>query len=996
MIRVPLAPDIPRVAMEAMMSRPHRSSLTIALFLAACSSSVAPTGSTPPPAAPGAPASIAIVSGAGQSAAAGSVLPVTLSVMVTDGSGIAVPGVTVRFTVDSGGGALTVTSATTGSNGVASGGSWTLGSGAGITNVVTATVTGIATVKFHGTSFGIVARTLFSSASVSAGGTTLTYAKSGDPLNGLTLTVPAAAYTTTTQWTIVADSSVVVPLPAGFSQVGPVLVITNGQNYADSIMTLTMPMHLAAGMTVAPFYYDPVSGTLEGVPMVAQTATSATLATQHFSGDLMAIPGSGATAGSLRQSLRAGFGSVRVVWVQIDATKLVGTYSSTFTPGIDDWEFINYGDYIAPNGICEGMSITAMYYHYFFRLGTSPRAGLYHQFDQSLANQWDNVQGIRFAGSVQGDYLARWDQGINQVEMLTDIATANGTAATNLTSSWVLLTLKLTGRPVLIALQRSGGGHAVVAYAATSTGSTTLVSIANPNNPGVTTQTMTFINGVLQPIPIAVNAGEVPRNYVKAYALGVSTEVPLNQVATRWQEFVAGKAGSDRYPATYHFEILDSLTGTWSTLGSTFQTTAAQVAIRTICPSCPAKTVGGSDPDQQFGQIWDSAGQYLLAPGAVINGITTTTPYVGVMLASSPFGNSSSPGFVDYLPFIFNHGTFFIQPSTSTPTANLPVSFVTHHGGIATPSSTFTWNFGDNTAPVVKTGDSTVNHTFTTAGSYAVSVTLRDGSGNARGQASVTMNVQPGATFAISPALLDAIPGDVATMTATAHGALPAHVNYTWTFGDGFPSATVKDVTTVQHIWGPVGTFPVTLTVTDSLNFTVLGQATNTACIGTAWRLTAFNIQSNVAAGPDAPSDYVAALTALYVYLDQVAATPSDGLFYLGDGTFFPEQGVYFQVAAPGTGAAGACWLRAGYIAQAARVLGVNSSYTFSGTPTNGSINGAAYSNLPFLPITFGNTFNNTFTAGMGGRTMTGTVHFGSSLWGGGRTYNFTAALIGQ
>lgn len=977
------------------MLRPHRHPRWAVLLAAACSSGVAPTGVTPPPpAAPGAPASITIVSGDGQSAAAGSVLPVTLNVLVKDAAGAAVPGVAVHFTVDSGGGSLAVTSATTGSNGVASGGSWTLGSGAGVTNVVSATVTGIATAKFHAASFGVVARTLFNNITVSPGGGTFTYNQTGDALNGLALTVPAGAYITPTQWTIVADSTIAVPLPTGFSQVGPVLVITNGQNYADSVMTLTMPMHLASGMAVAPFYFDPVSGTLEGIPMVAQNATSATLATRHFSGDLMAIPGSGATTGSLRQSLRAGFGSVRIVWVQINSAQLVGTFATTFTPGVDDWEFINYGDYASPRGDCEGMSITAMFYYYFFRLGTAPRPGLYHQFDQSLANQWDNVQGIRFAGSVQADIAPVYLAGLAQLSKLKLAGLNTGTLADYLTSYWILLTLKLTKNPVLLALFDGNVGHAVVAYAATSNGPTTTVSFADPNFPGNTTRTMTFDQGVLRPVSASTNAQTSTVNFIEAYALAVTAEIPLGQISTRWQQFVAGTAGSDRYPATYHFEIFDSIAGTWSTLGSTFQTTAAQVMMRTICPSCPRKAVGGSDPDQQSGEIWDSTGQFLLAPGAVINNVTTTTPYVAVMYALSPFGNSNSPGFVDYLPFIFNHGTFFIQPSSSAPSANVPVSFVAHNAGIATPTSTFTWTFGDTPAPVVVTGDSTVSHTYTVTGSYTASVTLRDGSGTARGQASVTMNVQPGATFAIAPILLDAVPGDMVTMTATAHGALPTHVNYTWTFGDGFPSVIEKDITTVQHIWGPVGTFPVTLTVTDSAGVNAIGQATNTACVGTAWRITAFNVQLSTQPGPGAPLATFAAFDSLDDKLEQVAAIPSDGLLYLGDGTFFPERGVYFQVVPPGTGAAGACWLRAGYLTQVARVLGGN--YSFSGSVTNGQVSGSAYTALTIIPAGAGNTFSNSINAGMSGRQMTGTVVFTSYLYGGNRTYSFVAMLVGQ
>ena len=139
-------------------------------------------------------------------------------------------------------------------------------------------------------------RPIFTSTAVGSGGGTIRYTKAGDPLDGLSITVPAGAYTGATSWTLVADSAAVPSLPTGFSQVGPTLLIGNGQGYASSNMTLTMPMQLAATETVAPFYFDPATNTLEGIPIVAATENSVTLATKHFSASQMAIPGSGGRA----------------------------------------------------------------------------------------------------------------------------------------------------------------------------------------------------------------------------------------------------------------------------------------------------------------------------------------------------------------------------------------------------------------------------------------------------------------------------------------------------------------------------------------------------------------------------------------------------------------------------------------------------------------------------------------------------------------------------
>ncbi len=82
------------------------------------------------------PASLAMVSGSGQTGVAGKALPNPLVVEVTDSNGNPVQGVTVNFAVTAGGGSLSAIQATTTPSGMASV-TWTLGAAG--TNTVTAT-----------------------------------------------------------------------------------------------------------------------------------------------------------------------------------------------------------------------------------------------------------------------------------------------------------------------------------------------------------------------------------------------------------------------------------------------------------------------------------------------------------------------------------------------------------------------------------------------------------------------------------------------------------------------------------------------------------------------------------------------------------------------------------------------------------------------------------------------------------------------------------------
>jgi hypothetical protein len=98
----------------------------------------------------GAAASLAKNAGDNQSATAGSAVPVPPSVIAKDVNGNPKSGVSVIFAVVSGSGSITGATAVTNAAGVATVGSWTLGSSPGV-NSLSATATGFASVTFTAT-----------------------------------------------------------------------------------------------------------------------------------------------------------------------------------------------------------------------------------------------------------------------------------------------------------------------------------------------------------------------------------------------------------------------------------------------------------------------------------------------------------------------------------------------------------------------------------------------------------------------------------------------------------------------------------------------------------------------------------------------------------------------------------------------------------------------------------------------------------------------------
>ncbi len=100
----------------------------------------------------GDPSAITKSAGDGQSAFVGDPVPTAPSITLRDAAGNPTPGINVTFTPSAGSGTVTGATATTNSNGVASVGSWTLGSSG--TNTLAVTVSGFATLSASFTATG--------------------------------------------------------------------------------------------------------------------------------------------------------------------------------------------------------------------------------------------------------------------------------------------------------------------------------------------------------------------------------------------------------------------------------------------------------------------------------------------------------------------------------------------------------------------------------------------------------------------------------------------------------------------------------------------------------------------------------------------------------------------------------------------------------------------------------------------------------------------------
>jgi adhesin/invasin len=150
----------------------------------------------------GAPANMVKSAGDGQSATAGSDVATAPAVTITDANGNPVAGVSVTFSVASGGGSVTGGSATTDAAGVATVGSWTLGTTAGA-NTLDAASAGLTTVTFTATgtagapanmvkSAGDAQTATVNTAVATAPAVTITDSN-GNPVSGVSVTFSVAS-----------------------------------------------------------------------------------------------------------------------------------------------------------------------------------------------------------------------------------------------------------------------------------------------------------------------------------------------------------------------------------------------------------------------------------------------------------------------------------------------------------------------------------------------------------------------------------------------------------------------------------------------------------------------------------------------------------------------------------------------------------------------------------------------------------------------------------
>jgi PKD repeat protein len=149
----------------------------------------------------------------------------------------------------------------------------------------------------------------------------------------------------------------------------------------------------------------------------------------------------------------------------------------------------------------------------------------------------------------------------------------------------------------------------------------------------------------------------------------------------------------------------------------------------------------------------------------------------------------------------------------------------------ATPISTYTFDFGDGSAPVGPQAAAKTTHIYNNTGTFTVTVTVTDSAGLASTKSAmvtVVADAPPAAKLTVTPSSGAAPLAVTADASASTDTDATKIATYTFDFGDGSAQVGPQAGATATHTYTNTGTFTLTVTVTDSAGLASTASSTVT------------------------------------------------------------------------------------------------------------------------------------------------------------------------
>ncbi len=573
------------------------------------------------------------------------------------------------------------------------------------------------------------------SETVSSSGGTVIVDDPSSEIDGMEIMVPEGSYSNSRTFRITTAAISSHNLGEYFNPITPLIQIENGSGYADSIMEVTIPISIEDGEIPLGFYYDEITGKLEAIPVKSYTNNSITLLTRHFmpaselSGDDEGLKGINidATTNMIISSLQESIILKQTV------------INSGFKPGVDDWEFINYGSYIAPPGHCAGQSMTSLWYYYEKKL--KGEKSLFHKYDLINNNikpsfmSVDNSLGYRFASVIQNDF--------NFNGWLESLSLQSSKPAFVFT--YFAAAILVTGEPQFILINNSQGrgGHAMIVYKVNLQEGKLYIADPNyPNNraPGNGTESIRvveLVNGRLKSYETGLSAGteSIPMDQI-GFA-GKTAYIEWSQINKRFKQLADSTIGNIA-PNTFpqytisvddyiDFKLIDGFTTDKDSL--CFYAECPSAEIFSLVDGKKKIPLDAFDTDGNQIEKWNG-----LTYNAKV-GLKPGLNKIGLYIYAKRTGVNYSNGqpkylFIDFKWFDVYYSKLKIDPDPIVGEPGKDIEIIAMSQGTAPKDSKYVWNFGDGTKEVTEKNDSIVNHTFSKEGDFKVTVDLYDNTTN--------------------------------------------------------------------------------------------------------------------------------------------------------------------------------------------------------------------------------------------------------------------------
>lgn len=385
------------------------------------------------------------------------------------------------------------------------------------------------------------------SETVGPGGGTIIVDAPGDSLDGLTVEIPDGAYPDAHTYEIgyrkITGSRNVTE---AFKPLTPLITIRNGGGFAEAPITLTIPCTVPEGDFPMAFLYDPTSGKLEGMPLVAYDAHSVTVYTGNF--EHSTAMAAAKMIGSAQNDGESGIVISSISERLLESHREV---ASTFKPGTDDWQFVNWGSYASPGGQCAGQTIGALWY--FMQRKSRGDAHLNGRFDNDnginpTPKLWqDDMNAYRFCSVLQSEY---WEGPGGRI-----LANLQYLLPDQLTYNAIKYAMILTGEPVYITAGGKLNGtftrHALIVYKVADG----TLYISDPNDPGDLNRTIRFSGGSFTPYKFGSKGATFPGiPFPTIQYIAKSSVIDYKLIRNYYDQMIDGTIGASLFPP-YSIEV---------------------------------------------------------------------------------------------------------------------------------------------------------------------------------------------------------------------------------------------------------------------------------------------------------------------------------------------------------------------------------------------------------------------------------------------------------